>query len=129
MDIISKMLELKTWAVVGATDNQNKFGFKIFKTLLEAGYEVYPVNPGVKEVLGIQCYSSLSELPVVPQVVDMVVSPAIGEKVIKECGELGIQNIWFQPGASSQNLISLCEQFNLNVVKACVMVEIRQQGG
>lgn len=129
MDIISKMLELKTWAVVGATDNQNKFGYKIFKMMLESGYEVYPVNPGIQEVLGKKCYSSLSELPIVPQAVDMVVSPKIGERIVRECGELGIQNIWFQPGASSQDLLNLCEHLNLNVVNACIMVEIRQKGG
>jgi predicted CoA-binding protein len=61
---MSEMLKLKKWAVVGATNNQEKFGFKIFKALKQAGYDVMPVNPGIEEILGVKCYPSLEKLPV-----------------------------------------------------------------
>ena len=70
--------ETKTWAVVGATDNQEKFGYKIFKCMKAAGYTVYPVNPGIQEVMGEQCYPTLADLPVVPDAVDLVVNRRIG---------------------------------------------------
>ena len=51
-DQIYAMLQKKVWAVVGASDNETKFGHKIFKLLEKAGYQVYPVNPGLEKVLG-----------------------------------------------------------------------------
>jgi len=61
------------FAVVGATPKREKYGYKIFKSLKEAGYKVYAVNPNHEEIEGERCYASLSELPEKPDVVDIVV--------------------------------------------------------
>jgi len=127
---IDNMLQLKTWAVVGATDNPEKFGFKIFKALLDAGINVYAVNPGVNEILGQKCYPYLKDLPVKPDAVDVVVAPRIGEQIIRDCSELGINNVWLQPGADAVNVIQTAQQLGLNVVHhACIMVELKKKGG
>lgn len=129
MDTIATMLQQKTWAVVGATDNTEKFGYKIFKVMKDAGFEVYPVNPGVSEILGEKCYPSLRDLPVKPAVVNVVVPPRVGEQIMKDCVDLGIQNVWLQPGANAASVVQLAKQLGLTVIDdACVMVEIRSQG-
>lgn len=127
MSNIDNMLKLKTWAVVGATDNKEKFGYKIFKTMLEAGLEVYPINPGINEVLGKKCYPTLKELPVKPDAVDVVVPPKVGEQIMHECAELGIHNIWLQPGADTKQIIQVAEELGHTVVAACIMVELRKK--
>lgn len=122
---IYEMLKLKKWAVVGATNNPEKFGYKIFKALQQSGYEVVPVNPGIEEVLGVKCYPSLDVLPDQPEAVDVVVSPKIGEKIVETCAQLGIKNVWLQPGADAESVIQKAEELSLNVVHhACIMVEI-----
>lgn len=128
MDHVDVMLKMKQWAVVGATDNPEKFGYKIFKALKEAGYTVYPVNPGIKEILGGPCYPALKDLPVLPEVVNIVVRPNIGEQTVKECSGLGIKNVWLQPGANANNVVELAQSLGLNVVdQNCVLVELRNQ--
>lgn len=123
---MTDMLKLKKWAVVGATDNTEKFGYKIFKCLQQAGYDVTPVNPGIDEVLGVKCYPSLNDMPVKPEAVDVVVAPKIGERIVEECAQLGIKNVWLQPGADAETVIQKAEQLSLNVIHhACVMVQIR----
>ncbi len=130
MSAIQDMLKLKTWAVVGATDNQEKFGYKIFKCMKAAGYEVYPVNPGVETVMGERCYPTLADLPVRPEAVDLVVNSRIGVKIVEMCAELGIQNIWMQPGANAENVVALAKDKGLKVIHdACIMVEIYNQEG
>ncbi|MBP1763097.1 MAG: CoA-binding domain protein [Firmicutes bacterium] len=130
MSDIQDMLKVKTWAVVGATDNQEKFGYKIFKCMKKAGYEVYPVNPGVETVMGERCYSTLADLPVRPEAVDLVVNSRIGVKIVEMCAELGIQNIWMQPGANAENVVALAKEKGLKVIHdACIMVEIYNQEG
>lgn len=129
MNTIDNMLQLKTWAVVGATDNKEKFGYKIFKVMLESGLEVYPINTGVTEILGKKCYPTLKDLPVKPDAVDMVVPPRVGEQILRECAELGIQNVWLQPGADTEPVIKLAKELGLTVVDhACIMVELRNKG-
>lgn len=126
MGNIESMLKCKTWAVVGATDNCEKFGYKIFKFMLEKGYNVYPVNPGVAEVLGHKCYPTLDSLPVKPDAVDFVVPPRVGVNIVRQCADLGIKNVWLQPGADAQEVVDLAQELGLMVVKACILVEGRK---
>jgi len=127
-DQIHSMLNLKVWAVLGATDNKEKFGYKIFKILKDAGYKVYPVNPGVDSILGDKCYPTLSALPVKPDAVNFVVPPKVGEPIIAECVALGIKNVWLQPGANGDNVVNAAKKEELNVIhKSCILVELRKQ--
>lgn len=127
MSNIDNMLELKTWAVVGATNNKEKFGYKIFKVMLEAGIKVYPINTGISEILGQRCYPTLKDLPIKPDAVDIVVPPKVGEQIVRECAELGIQNVWLQPGANAPQVIQAAKELGLIVVDACIMVELRKR--
>lgn len=128
IDQIHKMLELKIWAVVGATDNEEKFGYKIFKLLKKAGYRVFPINPGLSTVLGEKCYASLTDLPVKPDAVNFVVPPKVGEPIIAECAKLGIKNVWLQPGANGDNVVEAAKKQELNVIhRSCILVELHKQ--
>jgi uncharacterized protein len=124
---IQKMLDCKVWAVVGASDNEDKYGFKILKMMRKAGYKVFAVNPGVEMILGEKCYASLKDLPTKPDAVDFVVPPKVGEQIVAECAELGIKNIWLQPGANADSVVAAATAKELNVIhQSCVMVEIRK---
>lgn len=126
MDPVETMLALRNWAVVGATDNTEKFGYKIFKALKAAGYNVYPVNPGINEIIGEKCYPSLKDLPMVPEVVNVVVPPKVGEQIMNNCAEIGIKNVWLQPGANASSVVELAKNLGLSVVdQHCVLVELR----
>lgn len=118
------MLSLQKWAVVGASDNPEKYGYKIFKKLLNHGYEVYPVNPGLVDIEGIKVYPSLSSIPEKINVVDFVVNPSIGKAIIKEVKQLGIENVWLQPGTRSEEIDQIVSETNINMVKDCVLVSL-----
>ena len=113
----------KRFAVVGATDNPQKYGNQIVKNLKSRGYEVYPVNPGLKEVEGLDCYPSLADIPSEVDVVDFVVPPGVTEKILIQCKELKLDRIWLQPGSESEAAISFCRNNNMKVVHSvCVML-------
>ena len=119
-----------TFAVVGASRDPEKYGYRVYKDLKEGGYSVYPVNPNADEILGDRCYPSLDSLPVKPEVVDVVIPPKITEQVVRNCRELGIQRVWMQPGSESQAAIDFCEQNGIAVIHSvCVMVERRKKTG
>ena len=122
-DLIKEFMAQKRFAVVGATDNVEKYGNQILNNLQKRGYEVYPVNPRLQTVEGMKCYASLSELPVKVDVVDFVVPPTATESILRECLDLGLDRIWLQPGSESENAIKFCRDNNLKVVHdVCVMM-------
>lgn len=127
-ELIREMLSKKIWAVVGATDNKEKFGYKIYRKLKDFGYKVYPVNPNYNEVDGDKCYRSIKDLPEIPEVIDMVVSPKIGLGTLQEAAELGIKFIWFQPGAQSEEPVKYAMDRGIQVVyERCVLIELNKK--
>lgn len=125
MILEENMLDKKIWAVAGANENPDKYGNKIFRRLLSAGYTVYPVNPVYESIEGHTCYKDLSSLPEKPEVIDMVVSPKRGGPILEEAAMLGIENIWFQPGTYDDELLHFAASKGMNTVLSCVLVALR----
>ena len=110
------------FTIVGATDNHDKYGYKVFMDLKNKGYKVHPINPKLSEIEGVKCFSSIKDLEVKPDIVVMVVPPKVTEEIIKQVFDLGIKKVWMQPGSESEISISYCEKNNIEVVhNACVM--------
>jgi uncharacterized protein len=122
--LIKDFLSQKAFAVCGSCRNESKYAYKIFKDLISQGYEAFPVNPGISEVEGRQCYKSISDIPVTVDVVSVVTPPVVTEAILKECLERGIKRVWLQPGAQSQKAIDFCRDNSIKVVHdVCVMLE------
>ena len=120
-----KCLRKKIWAVVGANQDPEKFGNIIYHKLKTRGYEVYAVNPMYDSIEGDKCHKDLSSLPVLPEVINMVVSPKIGKPVIEEAANLGIKYIWLQPGTHDAQLLKQINELGLQSVQACVLIALR----
>lgn len=129
MDIIGKnkneMLQKKVWAIIGATPRKEKFAYKIMKKLQKHNYDVYLINPNYEEIEESKCYASLKDLPIKPDVIDMVVPPTVSIKTIDIAKELGIEYIWFQPGTANEEVIDKAEELGLKIVyHDCVLVAL-----
>jgi predicted CoA-binding protein len=94
----------RTIAVVGMSDKTWRASHNIGRYLAENNYRVLPVNPALKEVLGLKCYSDLdaaqaAALQETGKGIDLVdvfraseYVPAIVDDVIR----LGIPYLWLQ---------------------------------
>ena len=113
-----------TIAVVGANDNPAKFGSKIYRDLKAKGYTVYAINPYRDVVDGDRCYRSLADLPEAPTIVDFVVPPRRTLETLEHCRELGLMDVWIQPGAEDDAVLAYLEEHGFNhLANACIMVE------
>ena len=113
-------------AVVGATDNQRKFGYAIYRDLKRKGYKAYAVNPNRTSVDGDPAYPDLARLPGKPDLVNFVVPPEVTLSVLKQCLDLGLKNVWLQPGAESPEVLEFLSAHGFNyLVNTCIMVESR----
>ncbi len=122
-ELIKEFLSQKKFAVVGSFRNESKYAYKILKDLKEKKYEVYPVNPNIKEVEGLKCYPTVLDLPEQVDVVDIVTPPPVTEEIVKQCLQKGIMRVWIQPGAESEKAIKFCQENNIKVVyNACLML-------
>lgn len=118
------MPPLKKIAVVGASPNREKWGWKVYSKLKFLGFEVFPVNPNYREIDGEKCYSSLKDLPVKPDMVITVVPPQVTEQIVEECRDLGIKKVWMQPGSESEKAIEFCRANGIEVTyNACFVVD------
>lgn len=119
-----------TVAVVGATDDPAKYGSVIYRDLKRKGYTVYPVNPGRDTVDGDAAYSSLESLPAPPTIVNIVVPPEATLRVLRNAKELGLTNVWVQPGAESPAVMALLTEHDFNyLANSCIMVRSRVRSG
>jgi uncharacterized protein len=129
MDPHEVLKNSKAFAIVGATRNTDKYGYQIFRILLDYGYKAYAVNPNYDSIDGYPCYPSLAELPEKPDVVVTVVPPEVTEKIIGEAHRMGIPTIWMPPGSGSEAAVQRCEDCRLaHVDDACVILAVKFQG-
>ncbi len=116
----------KTFAVVGATRNTDKYGYQIFRMLKDYGYKTYAVNPNYDSIEEFPCFPTLAELPEKPDVVVTVVPPDVTEKIIDEAHRLGLPTVWMPPGSGSAAAVRKCEDCRLgHVDEACVILAVK----
>jgi predicted CoA-binding protein len=113
-------------AVVGATDNETKFGHAVYRDLKRKGYRVYAVNPNRASVDGDPAYPDLASLPGRPTLVNIVVPPSVTLSILKQCFDLGLMNVWLQPGAESPEVLEFLDSHGFNyLANTCIMIESR----
>jgi predicted CoA-binding protein len=116
-----------SFAIVGATDSPGKYGGIIYRDLKRKGFEVMAVNPSRETVDRDPAWPRVTDLPEKPTIAVFVVHADDGMKVLADCAEAGIENIWVQPGAFSEELHGALVSGGFNwIAEACVMVETRQ---
>ncbi|NOQ51671.1 MAG: CoA-binding protein [Desulfuromonadaceae bacterium] len=116
--------------VVGASNNRNKFGNIVLRCYLENDRQVVPVHPAQKEIEGIECVTSVAELPDTVESISVITPPRITEQVVEMAAAKGIRNVWMQPGAESPAAIHFCREQGINLIAdgTCVMVELGFSG-
>lgn len=126
-DIIRMALAMKKWAVVGATEDPARYGYRIWRVLRDRGYTAWPVHPGLKEIDGEPVYPGIASLPETPDIVDMVVNPSIGIGVMEEVHRAGISHVWLQPGTRSDEIRRFAQEHGITLIEDCVLVRLDRQ--
>jgi predicted CoA-binding protein len=110
-------------ALVGASNNPEKYGNIIIKNLVSKGYEVVPINPKDATIAGLKAVPSLLNLPDRGGIVAFVVPPPVTLAVLKAITGVGFETVWLQDGSFDEEVISYASEHFKNVVHhACIMV-------
>lgn len=106
----------KTFAIVGASDNPERYGYELVETMKNAGYNIFPVNPKYSAIQGITSYHSIKDIPQKPDVVITALAPGNSLKAIESAAELGVQIIWMPPECWSEETLEKCKSLNIEFV-------------
>lgn len=115
----------KTVAVLGATQNPDRYAYRAMRALLHHGYQAIPVNPAFEEVLGCSCRKSIAHIEGPIDTVTMYVGAARSEPLIPEIIAAKPRRIIFNPGAENENLAAAAEQNGIEVARGCTLVMLQ----
>lgn len=115
---------MKTVAIVGASNDRNKFGNKAVRAFLQQGYTVYPVHPTETEVEGLSAYKSIRDVPARPQMISVYVPPAVVRKLLPDIAAKGCDELWLNPGTESDEVLAEAQRLGLNTIQACSIVGV-----
>jgi len=121
---INKFLSGSPHAVVGASKDRSKYGNKVLRVYQQNNRPVFPVNPNADEIEGVPAYPDLASLPETVHGISIITPPKVTERIVEQAGELGIKNIWMQPGSESEAALSRAEEFGMNFIAGgpCLLV-------
>ncbi|MBG2875293.1 CoA-binding protein [Proteus alimentorum] len=130
-DIYDILRSVKTIALVGASNKEDRPSYKVMKFLLEQGYDVTPVNPGMsgQTLLGQQCYASLKDIPVTVDMIDVFRQSDVALEIAQEAIDINAKVLWLQIGVINEEAKNLAEDAGLRVVMdRCPKKEIEAHG-
>jgi predicted CoA-binding protein len=119
---------VKSIAMVGASEKDNRPSYFAFKYLLERGYNMIPVNPGQAGhvMLGRKVYAKLSDVPEPIDMVDIFRAAQYALPIVQEALALNPRPrvIWMQLGVRNDEAAKLAEDNGLKVVmNRCPKIE------
>ncbi|KAL2140675.1 hypothetical protein VTI28DRAFT_3532 [Corynascus sepedonium] len=108
---LRSFFQASRYAVVGASTNTAKFGYKVFKWYIDHGLPATPINPGAPAISvdgrDFPTVASLSALQE-PQgtAVSIITPPPVTKKALEEAKGLGIQAVFLQPGTFDDDVLA-----------------------
>ena len=119
-DAILDFLDSRKLAVVGASSNKDNFGRSLMEELSKKDYQVIPVNPKYKEVLGVPCVPTVKELPKDVESVILATPPSLTGEIIDQCIGTAVKRVWMIQGvgrgAYSRSAHEKARENNIDVV-------------
>ncbi|BCX05296.1 MAG: CoA-binding protein [Candidatus Roseilinea sp.] len=120
-------------AMVGLSGNPFRPSHFAAVYMLAEGYEVIPVNPREREILGRTCYPSLVEAAKAHtiEIVDIFRNPKDVPPIVEEAIAIGAKVVWMQLGIINEAAAQRAIEAGLDVVmNRCVKLEhARFRGG
>ena len=117
----------KVVAVIGASNNRQKFGNRALRAYRDLGYTVVPINPREREVEGIAAYRSVLDVPGPIDIALFYVPPDVGAQVMADVARKQIPEVWLNPGAEDDTLVALARSLSIDPILACSLVAAGQR--
>jgi predicted CoA-binding protein len=114
-------------AVVGLSPDPNRPSHKVASYLAQHGYEIIPVNPDAREILGRPSYPDLQSLPQSAEIVDIFRRSEEVMPIVDDAIKIGARAVWMQEGVINEAAAARARDAGLLVVmNKCMLKEHRR---
>lgn len=92
---VDEILAAESIVVVGASEDQSKFGGRLFRMLLKHNFKgrIYPVSSSRKELFGVATYPTVADLPEAPALAVILVPRDVAPATVEACVAKGAKGI------------------------------------
>jgi len=118
------ILNAKTIAIVGLSNNELRASYFVGFYLKRHGYRIIPVNPREAEILGEKAFKSLADVPVPVDVVNVFRAPDAVPGIARDAVAIRAPSLWCQFTVINEEGARIAEAGGLSVVMdRCIKVE------
>ena len=90
---------MKSIAIIGASNNRDKFGNKCVRAYKSKDYTVFPVNPKEKEIEGLRCFQIITDIPESIDIVSLYITPEITKNIVNDIIAVKPKLFYFNPSS------------------------------
>ncbi len=112
-------------AVIGASNDPEKYSYKAVKLLQEKGHTVFPVHPTLKDIEGTPVYSSVKLVPQKMDTVTVYLNPKVSSSISDEIIAIAPRRIIFNPGAENPEFEQKAKSRGIETLEACTLVLLK----
>jgi predicted CoA-binding protein len=113
---IETILEYKTIAVVGISDDPERPSHNVACFLENQGYNIIPVNPNLQEWEGKKCYHDLRSVPDKVDIVDIFRRSEAVPPIVDEAIAVKAKCVWMQEGIINEEAAAKARNAGIEVV-------------
>ena len=122
MDYPNLFRNTKTIAMVGLSDNKERYSYKVASYLMTHNFKIIPVNPNIASVFGVKSYHSLLDIKEPVDIVDIFRRSEFVASIVDEAIKIKAKTIWMQEGVEDAIAATKARAAGLTVVmNMCIM--------
>ena len=117
-DIARVLNQTRAIALLGASAKVERPSYRVMGFLLNHGYDVYPVNPGLagQDLQGRRVFARLADIPVAIDMVDVFRRPSYLPDIVAQAIAVGSAVLWTQLDVVHPAAIAAAEAAGMSVV-------------
>lgn len=112
-------------AILGASDNPDRYSYKAFHLLREYGHEPVPITPKFEEFEGVKAYREIKDVKGPIDTLTMYVGAKISSGLIPDILALKPKRVIFNPGSENPELAEALSRAGIAHEEACTLVLLR----
>ena len=111
-------------AVIGASNNREKFSNKAVRAYIKQGYSVYPVNPKEESIEGLPAFTSILDIPDELDRITVYLPPKLTLSVLNDIAKKGTTELFLNPGSENEEVVEKAKSLGLDPILACSILDI-----